>query len=269
VPENVASRGADKIVYTPALIESPSLFRRDGNGVAAPPAFEIKFLLSDGEARAVEDRIRLRLTLDPHADLNLGGAYRTTSLYTETPDFAVYRRIGEYGKSKYRVRRYGAGDSVFLERKDKSGDKVKKSRVPIPAGDLAVLAAPRNGQWAGDWFGVEIATRRLAPVCRIAYERVAYFGNAETGAVRVTFDRRVRGEPASGWEVRPVGEVGELLPGRVICEFKYRLAMPLLFKEIVETLGIHPTPCSKYRLFIAAAGIAPANGAANGGAADV
>jgi hypothetical protein len=222
------------------------------------------------QARDVEARLR-HLSLDPHGEASLGGAYRTTSLYTETPEFEVFHRIGEFGNTKFRVRRYGSAGPVYLERKDKSGDRVHKTRISVPTVDLAVLAGQGEHRfWAGQWFHDEIARRRLAPACRISYERIAYVGTADGHSVRITFDRRVRGEPAASWDVISVSSTSELLPGKVICEFKYRLALPRMFKELIETLKLHPTPCSKYRHFIAAAGLAPQDGGtANGRAADV
>jgi hypothetical protein len=271
VHEDVANPCAGRASFTPATLESPSLFRREASDTPAPAAYEIKFLLMEEQAREVEARLRGRLSLDSHADAMLGGAYRTTSLYTDTPDFHVFRRIGEYGNTKFRVRRYGSAGPVFLERKDKTGDKVHKTRVSVPTFDLAVLAGDRGrDSWAGQWFHGEIAGRRLAPVCRISYDRVAYLGSADGSAVRVTFDRKVRGEPSATWNVEPVAMDSELFPHQVICEFKYRLSLPRMFKEVIESLGLHPTPCSKYRRFIAAAGLASgADGSANGAAADV
>ena len=252
-------------------LESPSLFRQEATEEAAPPAYEIKFLLTEEQARVMEARVRGRLFPDPHADPALGGAYRITSLYTDTPQFDVFRRAGEFARSKFRVRRYGHNGPVFVERKDKNGDKVRKCRVSVPTADLAIMAAPvAPTSWAGGWFHHELTRRRLVPVCRITYERVAYLGTADSSTIRLTFDRTVRGEVAAGWEVVPVGASAELLPGQVICEFKYRAAMPLLFKEIVEALGLNPTPCSKYRRFVEAAGIAPKVAQAErGGEADV
>lgn len=269
--EDVANPCAGRASFTPATLESPSLFRRDASDTPAPAAYEIKFLLMEELAREVEARLRGRLSLDSHADATLGGAYRTTSLYTDTPDFLVFRRLGEYGNTKFRVRRYGSDGPVFLERKDKTGDKVHKTRVPVPSLDLAVLAAGQEREsWAGQWFRGEITGRRLGPVCRISYDRVAYLGSADGIAVRVTFDRKVRGEPSATWNVEPVAMESELFPHQVICEFKYRLSLPRMFKEVIESLGLHPTPCSKYRRFIAAAGLATtADGTANGAAADV
>jgi VTC domain-containing protein len=271
VSEVIANPCASGAGFLPAPLESPSLFRQEVTETPPPAAYEIKFLLAEEQARALEGRVRCSLALDPHGRAELGGAYQTTSLYTETPEFDVFRRVGDYGNTKFRVRRYASTGPTFLERKDKRGDKVHKVRAPVGSGELSRLAGNRAlDSWAGQWFCAAIAERRLAPICRIAYERTAYLGSIEGGTLRVTFDRRVRGEPARTWEVAPVASKAELLPGRVICEFKYRLALPRLFKEVMETLGLHPTPCSKYRHFIAAAGLAPRDaGAVNGAADDV
>src|SRR5262245_3399496 len=119
-------------------LESPSLF---GPGVAEAdglPAYELKFLLSEEQARAVANHIAVRLEPDPHGDAALGGAYRTTSVYTDTPDFDVFHRTGVSAASKLRVRRYGTAGSVFLERKDKDGDRVRKCRSAVAHPELAL-----------------------------------------------------------------------------------------------------------------------------------
>ena len=86
------------------------------------------------------------------------------------------------------------------------------------------------------------------------------FGAADGGTVRVTFDRRVRGVVAGGWELEPVGPVPVLLAGQVIWEFKFRLALPGLFKGVIGDLGLTPSTVSKYRLFMRTAGGQPAGG---------
>jgi len=269
VSEDVANPCAGRACFSPASLESPSLFRRELADAPPPAAYEIKFLLTEEQARLLEARVRGRLALDPHGESALAGAYRTTSLYTETSQFEVFRRIGDHGNTKFRVRRYGSTGPTFLERKDKTKDKVHKERVLVQSRDLRVLeGGQERDTWVGQWFQEGVAARRLAPICRIAYERIAFVGSTSSGAVRVTFDRKVRGEPADTWDIVPVASTSELLPGRVICEFKYRLALPQLFKEMIETLGLHPSPCSKYRQFVAAAGLAPRDADLNNGAAD-
>lgn len=239
----------------PAL-ESPSLFNpaTDANG---PIAYEVKFLVTEEQARAVESRVRGRLSLDPYADPALGNAYPTTSLYTDTPDFDVFWRSAGYNRDKHRVRRYGPTGPLFVERKSKAGDKVRKQRTPIAAHEIAALVATAaDPGWACGWFHEEVLRRKLRPVCRVAYERVAYMGAGENGSVRLTFDRRVRGVLADAWTLEPVGPAPVLLPDRVICEFKFRVAMPALFKGIIAELGLAQSAVSKYRLFVQAAGLA-------------
>ena len=237
----VAGRGADRVE-----VESPSLFAGGGG----PTAYEMKFLLTEEQAREVAVRVSTRLALDPYADPALDNGYLITSVYTDTPDYDVLRRTGASSR-KYRARGYGIGGPVFVERKTKRGDEVRKRRNRVPSGDLSILDAVELApDWPGEWFRRQTANRRLRPVCRISYERVAYMGPSDGGAIRVTFDRRVRGAVVNGWEVAPVDPAPGLLDGRVICEFKFRVAMPGLLKGVIEGLGLCPSSVSKYRLFM-------------------
>jgi hypothetical protein len=253
---NGAVIGRGGVTPSPNELESPSLFNPASNG-SAPTAYEVKFLLTEEQARAVAERVSGHLNLDPHAEPALGNAYPTTSLYTDTAAFDVFHRNAGYNRDKYRVRRYGDAGPLFVERKTKNGDKVRKHRTRIDVSELSGLGNGRSdANWPGGWFHGEVLERHLRPVCRIAYERVAYMGAGENGAVRLTFDRRVRGVLAGGWEVGPVRAEPVLLADRVICEFKFRLAMPALFKGIVAELGLTPSPVSKYRLFVQTIGLA-------------
>src|SRR5439155_25338071 len=140
---------------------------------------------------------------------------------------------------------------MFVEQKFKNGDRVRKRRTPVQASELgAVGRGEAMPDWPGAWFRDGIVEQNLHPVCRIAYDRVAYLGVADGGTVRITFDRQVRGVSTDRWEVEPVGDAPVLLDGQVICEFKFRLAMPGIFKAIVAELGLSPSTVSKYRRFM-------------------
>ncbi len=56
------------------------------------PAFEMKFLISEDQARAIEARVCELLTVDSHREPALGNAYRVTSLYCDTPSLDTYWR---------------------------------------------------------------------------------------------------------------------------------------------------------------------------------
>jgi hypothetical protein len=231
---------------TLAGFESPSL---GSPGAGANPAFELKFLLDPARAQEVEARVRGRLALDPHGDPALGGAYRTTSLYFDTPELDVYLRSRSYKRRKFRLRRYGSASWAFLERKSKWGDRVEKRRTAVPEGELPLLALPEPGTtWPGHWFHRRLRMRRLFPACRIVYQRTAYMGSCPEGPLRLTLDRRLYGVLTADWDLAPVEEGLPLLAGQVILELKFRGALPAPFKEIVRDLRLNPTTVSKYGL---------------------
>jgi hypothetical protein len=238
---------------TAASCESPSLVPpSDGAG----PAYELKFLLDEALAQEVEDWARRRLSFDPHGDPDLGGAYRTTSLYFDTPELDVYHRTPSYRRRKFRIRRYGSTPGFFLERKSKWGDRVEKRRTLIPEEELTLLANPMSVMtWPGHWFHRRLLLRRLRPACQIVYQRTAYVGSCAEGPLRLTLDRRLHGILTDEWSLAPLEGGLPLLTGRVILEFKFRAALPMPFKELVTSLRLNPHTVSKYRLCREAWGI--------------
>jgi hypothetical protein len=229
-----------------AGFESPSLgWPGDGGG----PAYELKFLLNLEQAREVEAWAQRRLALDPHGDPALGGAYGTTSLYCDTPELDVYHRSPTYRRRKFRVRRYGSAPWAFLERKARWGDRVAKRRTAIPDEELALLAHPMSAvTWPGHWFHRRLLRRRLLPACRIVYQRTAYAGTSYEGPLRLTLDRHILGSLTEEWSLAPPRRGLPLLSGQLILEFKFRLALPAPFKELVQALRLSPCAVSKYRL---------------------
>jgi hypothetical protein len=224
---------------------SPSLV---ASGVGAGPAFELKFLLDADRAREVEDWASSRLEPDSHGDPTLDGAYHTTTLYLDTASLDVFHRSPSFKRSKHRLRRYGREPRVYLERKTKTGDKVRKQRCAIADAELALLSAPLSVvTWPGHWFHRRLLDRGLRPAALIDYARKAYLGGGVDGAFRVTLDRLVRGTLSSEWIVPPQEDGLALLTGQVVLELKFRNALPAQLKELVQTLRLSPCPVSKYR----------------------
>lgn len=228
---------------------SPSL---RGRGKGLGPAYEIKFLLDEAKAREVEARLLTLLLPDPHGDPTLGGMYAITNVTCDAPGLPVFYRDAKVKDRKYRVRRYGAGDVVYLERKRSRKGRVSKRRVEAASEHLLDIAGGRADGAAHAWFVQEVRGMDLAPVSRVRYLRRALFGNTPDGAVRVTLDRSIRGSLARGWSMDQHGEERVLLDGLVVCEFKFHNAMPAVLKAVAAAMRLEPTGVSKYRTCVRA-----------------
>ncbi|MBL8237620.1 MAG: polyphosphate polymerase domain-containing protein [Bryobacterales bacterium] len=212
---------------------------------------EMKFLIAPGCAAAIREWARAKMSPDPNAGGAAGDEYRVTSLYLETGDFAVYERRGSYGRSKYRVRRYGENDRIFLERKLKTNNRVGKMRSIVGLDEVALLdreSSPKR--WAGRWFHERIEARELRPVCQISYSRMARLALSESGPIRLTVDQDLRALPVSGYRFGEAGAGAVLLPEQRILEIKYKLEIPGLFKELMQQFDLRPAASSKYRMAV-------------------
>src|ERR1051326_6112390 len=230
---------------------SPSLDVRENRELAA----EIKFLVPSPLGGEIRAWARQWLAPDPHAGGDLGDTYRTTSIYFDTGDFDVLRKTGSFGKSKYRIRRYGENQGVFLERKLKTRDLVSKRRSVIDVADLPRLGdtEPRRG-WGGYWFHRRIQARMLQPVCQISYLRTARVGAGSFGPIRLTLDQDIRALPVIRTAFRHAHPGTLLSEHYLILELKFRRAIPELFRHLIATFRLEPQAVSKYRLAAAAPG---------------
>jgi hypothetical protein len=211
-------------------------------------ASEIKFLVDLDAASKIRAWARRVLPADPHGSGSDRDEYSTTSLYFDTLDFAVFHRAGSYRRSKYRIRRYGTSESVYLERKMRTGKVLSKRRTPVPCSELGKLAGGNVDQkWVGAWFQERLQIRRFAPAIQVSYHRTARVAETAHGIIRLTVDDNLRASPAVGLAVRPgFGET--IIRDQAIIEMKFRVAMPGLFKDLAEQFALEPIRISKYRM---------------------
>lgn len=213
-------------------------------------AFEIKFIVDTEAGLRIRERVRELLAPDPNATGPSGDEYRISTIYFDTDELAVYQRMGSYGRAKFRIRRYGDGDCAFLERKLRTSSVLSKRRTPVPIGELSSLDRSA-ADWPGQWFGMRVRQRQLRPTAVVGYRRTARVGLTATGPVRATIDQELEGTRADAAAFGAKSRF-PLLPGRTIVELKFRVAMPAIFRQVVEEFSLRPAKCSKYRLAVRA-----------------
>lgn len=243
---------------------TPPAQARDPRGFAS----EIKFVVDPATGKRIAEWARAHLAPDPYGAGPFADQYRTATLYFDTDELDVFHARGSYGRSKYRLRRYDGEAVAFCERKLKRATLLRKRRTVVRLEDLTRLTrasgamSARAGQqpaasleWAGSWFEHRLLLRRLRPVCQIGYHRLARVATADTGPIRLTLDEDVRAMDVARIEFTGA-EGATVLPQAVVLELKYRLALPAVFKRLVEEFRLTPQRVSKYRSAVDALGLA-------------
>src|SRR5688500_13844898 len=180
-------------------LTSPSIVRE-----SRELACELKFLTTPDVAAGVREWARHKLLPDPYGNGNAHDEYKITSLYFETELFDVYNRKGSFGRSKYRIRRYGSEEVVYLERKLKTNGLVAKRRAPSVTVEIKRLSAMTpDPSWLGSWYHRRVLLRGLKPICQISYERTARVAMTSSGPVRLTLDENLRALPAREYHFQP------------------------------------------------------------------
>jgi hypothetical protein len=218
---------------------------------------EIKFVVDASAGREIAQWVRERLVADEHGDGTHGDQYRVTSLYFDTAEGDVFHRRRSYGRSKYRIRRYGDEPTAYLERKLRTPALLAKRRTRIDAALLRSLADNTVGD--GDparWFERRLLLRRLRPVCQVSYLRLARHAATPAGIARLTLDAGLTAVATSTFAFVADADSGRtLLDNELILELKYRSHVPAAFKELVEAFRLNSRPASKYRLAAGALGV--------------
>jgi hypothetical protein len=195
---------------------------------------------------------------DPFGSGPFGDTYQTNSLYFDTRALDVFYRRGSYGRSKYRVRRYGDAESLFFERKLKTHDHVSKRRSVVDIRELPRLASPEPVKgWPGHWFHRRVLARDLGVVCQVQYDRTALVHSNGHGPIRMTLDRNVRAIATNDLSFQSLAEEPALTGGDGILELKFYRALPPVFEELIARFSLTASPISKYRIAIKHLQLAP------------
>jgi hypothetical protein len=220
---------------------------------------ECKFVIGEGTAARVLQRVAPFLVPDPFAALNPRHSYTIASLYLDDEQNTLYRETlgGLARRFKLRVRSYGDDPSlpVFLEVKRRLDRVVQKLRCPIDRAHLPALLAgeidalpglsPAKRASLQEFLRLQ-QQRQAVPKITVRYERQAYVGR-DDGDIRVTFDRRLAAMCQPQPVVRMQDERYETLPQRgIVLELKFTDRCPPWMLDAVRDCELQRTSFSKY-----------------------
>jgi hypothetical protein len=209
--------------------------------------FERKFWLEDCAAERFLERAGE--VLSPDSFSAKAGSYEVHTLYFDTASLDVYHRAQGWRNAKFRVRRYGTEEVVYLEYKTKQEGCTRKVRTQVPASEIGLLAGDAHTEeWAGSWFRRQLLSLGLRPVCHVTYKRLALEGAVEGRAVRLTLDRDLHAgiETALDIPKRPATPQ-PVMPGLSVVELKYADSMPESLDVLISAFALQRATMSKYR----------------------
>lgn len=214
---------------------------------------ELKYLINEGDAELLRERLRVLLKLDKNA---VNGEYHIRSLYFDDYWNSAYveKQDGVSARKKYRIRVYNVQDSVIkLECKMKSGSYIAKTSAKLTreeydkiiAGDYAFLL--KRDENLCKQFYYELTSKMLRPKVFVDYEREPFVLDA--GTVRITFDKNVRGAyPGFGMFDDNLVFHPVLEPGKLVLEVKFTEFLPKAVADILPLRAAENTSVSKFVL---------------------
>jgi hypothetical protein len=224
--------------------------------------YEKKYRISEAMAERVREHVSSMLELDEHGIGQPNLSYPVHSLYVDSDDLATYWMTinGDKNRFKLRLRFYNdqPDSPVFFEIKRRVDKVIMKQRGgvrkeavrEILSGQLPnpehLLSSDPRHTFALQRFCELTRQFEAVPKVHVAYQREAWI-DPKSDAIRVTFDRAVRGEPESTTRfrttmVRPVQPFGS----EVILELKFTDRFPHWLQDMVECFDLVQCGAAKY-----------------------
>jgi hypothetical protein len=222
--------------------------------------YELKYLVSEAQAAAIDRHIRPFLEYDRYSKLQRGGMYPIVSLYVDSPDLQLCKETltGLKNRFKLRIRSYTDEPEYprFFEIKRRLNRVILKSRARVTDQDVPLLLAggllPPQGfstdEAALNQFQLYAANIQAGPKVLIRYLRQA-FENTDENRVRVTFDRELCYKVTELPEVRLGGtgwQRNALTNGYVVLEIKFTGTYPAWLSRMAAHFNLQARSVSKY-----------------------
>jgi SPX domain protein involved in polyphosphate accumulation len=233
--------------------------------------FELKYVISEVEARRLREYVRSFLDMDEYCVGRPDFSYPVHSLYLDSAGMKTYWDTINGNKNRFKLRiRYYTDEPeapVFLEIKRRMNNCIKKQRAAVRrdsvravlAGQLlsakSLLSSHPKHLVAMQNFCRMVQEIQAQPKVHVAYLREAYLPRTDNSA-RLTMDRQVRSEPDPGARLstqmrNPIHVWGDA----VVLELKFTDRYPNWFRDLVQTFNLRQCGAAKY-----ADGVALLNG---------
>ena len=215
---------------------------------------ELKYLISPIDAHVLARRFSTLFARDRHAGTD--GSYTVRSLYFDTPDDALLRqnKEGVSRREKWRLRTYGEGGTLRLEKKAKHAGSSEKSSCPLSPEEAQELV--NDGRAPLAWESCDHPVKRefhgrqeaylLRAASVVCYRREAF--TYAPGNVRLTIDSHIASSPNPRALLDPGIPLIPIDPGRVLLEVKFDAFLPDIVRAAIETPGAVRSAYSKYAL---------------------
>lgn len=234
--------------------------------------YELKYWVTERTARALATFVAPWLAPDERSRRTEAGAVqRNVSLYLDTRGLRFYEAHLASSPDRIKLRVRGYGDpptgSAFFEVKRKVKSVSLKLRAVLPMdrvravllGRVDPAECPERDRAHLEQFVSSMLLHRAEPRLLVGCFREAFVGRRAGEDVRMTFDRDIAWQPATGLELRPSprawrplapsavgGATSWLGESRVLVELKFRGYPPAWMGEAVARFGLVRESFSKY-----------------------
>ncbi|HUW18929.1 MAG TPA: polyphosphate polymerase domain-containing protein [Sedimentisphaerales bacterium] len=220
--------------------------------------YELKYLITESQAAAIEHFVGPYLHLDHYCKTQPLGSYPILSLYLDSPQLHLCRQTleGRTNRFKLRIRSYTDDPDYprFFEIKRRLNAVIIKSRARVIHPDVprvvSGLSLPSAAYHQDDLvlrqFQFYMKSINARPVVRIRYLRRAYEADTEN-RVRVTFDRELAYAAGTTTDLSLNGSRWRRNHlDRVILEIKFTGRYPAWLNDMARCFGLRQQSFSKY-----------------------
>jgi hypothetical protein len=224
--------------------------------------YELKYIIDEPRAHEIHRFVRMYLEPDHHTQGREGRGYAVHSLYLDSPGFLTCAATLQGIKNRFKLRLRFYDDEpdspVFCEIKRRVNMIILKKRAAVwrsAVPDLLAGAMPEPSMLYVDNYRNQDALLRFCelrdlidaqPAAYTSYWREGY-ETSDGNAVRVTFDRELRGGIFHGsLSVADLESWAEPEVGGVVLELKFTDRFPQWMHTLAEMFNLERTSMPKY-----------------------